>query len=330
MKRKVIKQGHNTLTITIPSKWVKNFNLKAGDEIDLIEKDNGLFLTTEKRTDFSKTEIDISGLDLPVIWKYLMSVYREGYDEILVKFDSNIKLDSPYKYFIKHKLDIKYGKEGTKKTPLEFFHELVNRFIGYEIVDYSKDFVIIKEMSEPTSKEFDNALRRVFLLLEQMAEEICEALEKGSIEQLSHIHDIDTNLDKFHDYCIRILNKVGNKNSKKTSLLVTTLFLLEAIGDEFKNISHHLLYDFPKSSYKIISPVTLSIKKQFDLYYEIFYKFNKENIMESSNLDKERYFNVNKQYKQIKKDEEREIFHHLRVIAKYLNILTELRIEMEF
>ena len=27
MKRKIIKQGHNTLTVTLPSKWVKKLNI---------------------------------------------------------------------------------------------------------------------------------------------------------------------------------------------------------------------------------------------------------------------------------------------------------------
>ncbi len=86
-----------------------------------------------------------------------MAAYREGYDEVLVKFDQSSKLDGPYKYFIQHKLDLKYGKESVKKTPLEFLHELINRFIGWEIINYGKDFAIIKEMSQSTSKEFDNA-----------------------------------------------------------------------------------------------------------------------------------------------------------------------------
>ena len=58
MKRKIIKQGHNTLTITLPSDWVKRFNLQGGNEIDLIEKDNGLFLTTEKINSIKKAEFD--------------------------------------------------------------------------------------------------------------------------------------------------------------------------------------------------------------------------------------------------------------------------------
>ncbi len=330
MKRKVIKQGHNTLTITIPSKWAKRFNLSAGDEIDLSERENGLFISTERRNELLKTELNITALDIPTVWKYFMAIYREGYDEIIAKFDANSRWDSPYKYFIQQKLDQKYSRETAKKTTIEFLQDLVNRFIGYEIINYGKDFVLIKEMSEPTSREFDNALRRVFLLLQQMAEEICESLSNNNVKILGHIHDIDTNLDKFHDYCIRILNKIGNKDSKKTSLLFSTLYFLELIGDEFKVISHHLIYDFPKDSYKNIRDVTESIKEQFDLFYEIFYKFDKTKIIKMSELDKGRYFNADDVYKKIKKDEEKEIFHHLRIITRYINALTELRIEMEF
>ncbi len=163
-----------------------------------------------------------------------------------------------------------------------------------------------------------------------MSEEICDVLKANNPKILNHIHEVDTNLDKFHDYCIRILNKTGNKDSKKTSLLFSTLFFLELLGDEFKNISHHLIYDFSKIDYKNIEAIAESIKKQLSLFYQIFYKFDKNKINEASELDKERYFNVNNVFKKIKKDEEKEIFHHLRIIARYLNTLTELRIEMEF
>lgn len=37
MKRKIIKQGHNTLTVTLPSEWTKKLQLGAGDEVDIIE-----------------------------------------------------------------------------------------------------------------------------------------------------------------------------------------------------------------------------------------------------------------------------------------------------
>lgn len=331
MKRKIIKQGHNTLTITLPSEWTKRFNIDAGSEIEIIEKDNGLLLTTDKNGHEKKAEFNIDTMDIPTIWKYFMAVYREGYDTVLVKFSPDIDIESPYKFFAHNKLDVKYNGDRGKKNALEFLNELVNRFIGFEIVDYGKNFALIKEMTEPTSKEFDIALRRIFLLIEQMSEETCTALRTSNPENLKHIHDIDINLDKFHDYCIRILNKLENKETRKISLLFSTLFLMELIGDEYKNISHHLLYDFPeKIRFKNVLDIAETVKEQLDLFYSLYYKFEQEKINKISDIDKKRYFNVSTLHKKIKESEEKEIFHHLRVITRYINALTELRIEMEF
>ena len=155
MKRKIIKQGHNTLTITLPSEWTKRFNVKAGSEVDLVEKDNGIFFTTEKADENKTAEIDISPMDNPTIWKYMMSIYREGYDEIRVKFDTNMKLDEPYKFFTHYRYDKNHGRKAEKQNPVEFMHKIVNRFIGFEVVDYGKNFVLIKEIYKIMSKNND-------------------------------------------------------------------------------------------------------------------------------------------------------------------------------
>jgi phosphate uptake regulator len=331
MKRKIIKQGHNTLTVTLPADWARRFNMHAGSEVDLIDKDNGLFISTEKTDENKKAELDISKMDNPTIWKYMMAIYREGYDEILVKFNPAMKLDSPYKFFTHYRSDRSYGGKADKQNPLEFMHKIVNRFIGFEVVDYGKDFVLLKEISQSTSKEFDNSLRRVFFLIQQMIDEICEALQTDNTKLLTHVHDVDINLDKFHDYCVRVLNKVGNKESRKTSLLFSTLYIIELMGDEFKNISLHLSADAPAAAdYKGILELSKIKKEQIDLFYEIFYKFDFDKLKRISDMDFEEYLSVKSLYKKVKSDDGREIVHHLRMISKYINALTELRIEMEF
>lgn len=329
MKRKIIKQGHNTLTVTLPSDWARRFNVGAGREVDLCERENGLFISTEKSGETKKAEFDITGMDIPTIWKYFMAVYREGYDEVLVKFNPDAEIESPYKFYTSHRIDLRYKKERAKKTMTEALNGFVNRFIGFEVVEHGKDFILIKEMGEITSKEFDNSLRRVFLIIQQMAEETLEALETSDTGMLSHTHDVDINLDKFHDYCIRVMNKSCNKEVRKTSLLFSTLFLLELMGDEFKNISSHIIRDFPQAKFKNTLPLAKLTKDQFDCYYSLFYNFSKEGISKLSDIDKQVYFNVPFAYKKASEDE-KEIFHHLRMISRYINSLTELRIEMEF
>jgi hypothetical protein len=37
IKRKVILHGPSTLTVSLPSKWVKNHNIKKGDELNIEE-----------------------------------------------------------------------------------------------------------------------------------------------------------------------------------------------------------------------------------------------------------------------------------------------------
>jgi len=162
-----------------------------------------------------------------------------------------------------------------------------------------------------------------------MAEETLDAIEKGDSSGLIGIHDIDINLDKFHDYCVRVLNKVGNQNGKKAHLLFSTLYLIEMAGDEFKNISIHLTNDFHESRFENIRKMIEYIKEQIGNYYDLFYKFDEEKVKRISELDQKIYLEVPIMYKKAN-EEEKEVFHHLRMISRYINSLMELRIEMEY
>lgn len=334
MKRKIIKQGHNTLTITLPSKWAKSFNLQAGSEIDMQERENGLFISTEKKGEELKTEIDISGLDIPAIWKYLMSVYREGYDEVIVKFDSSIFYDNPYKFFTRHAIDMKYG--GEKLTPFEMIQLLTNRFVGFELIEQHRDHCVIKDMGEISSKEFENSLRRVFLLIQQMGEDLVESIRDNKPKILGHAHDIDINVDKFHDYCVRVLNKTGFKDTIKTNLLFSSIYILEMLGDEFKHIAHHLLKDMAGKNFDNLLELAELTLEQFNKFYDLYYNYDKSKLMSLSKTDMEIHSYLPRLYKKKpnKKSElsedEKEIFNHLRTIGKYINALVELRVGMEY
>ena len=211
----------------------------------------------------------------------------------------------------------------------EALQGFTNRFIGFEIVEHGKDYVKIKDMSPPTSKEFENSLKRIFFLIKQMATDILEAVKRNDMKILEDMHDIDINLDKFHDYCARVLNKNGNPQEKRTSLLLSTIFFIELIGDEFKNIANHLIKDFPRAKLKKIERITENVKESLDLYENIFYEFSKEKIKKISRLDQEMYVLAPELYRK-SGEEEKEVLHHLRVVRRYLNALLELRIEMEF
>ena len=219
MKRKVIKQGHNTLTITLPSEWVKKLNIQSGDEIDLIESENSLVLNGKENGQERKITLDITSFNIPLLWRFFQGAYRSGNDEIKVLFDPNKKEGEDAYHFYTSQFD--YSKLGEKippKPPLAVIQSVVDRFIGMGIIETGKNYCVIKEMGESSVKEFDNSLRRIFLVVLQMFDRIIEAIEKNEIGDPSfckEIHTIDLNVDRFVDYCCRILNKIHTSFSDK-------------------------------------------------------------------------------------------------------------------
>lgn len=328
MKRKLIRQGHNTLTITIPSKWAQEHNLCAGDEINLEEKDNGLYVNTQAKPQERKAIIDIAGLPIPAIWKYLMGAYREGYSEIKIQFPDDLSLANPYKYLVHHRQggdEQRYNKEHN----VDVLQRFVDRFIGMEIVTHGKNYVIVKDMSTPSSKEFDNAFRRVFLLISNMASETLQAIEDNNPEDLAHIHSADINLDKFHDYCQRILNSTNLYSRQRSQLLASTLYLLELVGDEIKNISADLKEHFPKSRFDNVRPIAKACFEQWQAYQGMYFSYDDKKLREVSEKDKQLYMTTGDIH-QLGRKGEREVAEHFRTMMLYFNALVELRVQMQF
>ena len=59
MKRKVIRQGHNTLTITLPAKWIQKKGIEAGEELDVIEKEDVIIISNENQASLDKIKVNL-------------------------------------------------------------------------------------------------------------------------------------------------------------------------------------------------------------------------------------------------------------------------------
>ena len=131
MKRKVIRQGHGTLTITLPAKWVEQNGVKAGDELKMEERERTLFLNSNGR-DNDKITIDITDCSL-ILERLLYSIYKKGYDEVEI-FSSNPR------HFLKVQ---------------EAAHSIL---VGFEIVSQTKSSCI--RLMEITNNRYTGFCRR--------------------------------------------------------------------------------------------------------------------------------------------------------------------------
>ncbi|MFH1071849.1 MAG: AbrB/MazE/SpoVT family DNA-binding domain-containing protein [Nanoarchaeota archaeon] len=329
MKRKIIKQGHNTLTVTLPTKWARKCNLNPGDEIEIEEQEGALLLNTSTiQATASATTLDLRNASIQVIWRSLISAYRAGYEEITILFENpKGKQKSVFTGFGFDNLQLLISEGNVDLSPIEAIQALVNRLIGMEIIDQKESRCIVKEMGEITYKEFDNALRRIFFLLLSMADEIYTSYSTNHKEPLRSIHLIDTNIDRFEDFCLRVLNKIGYKSYRKTTVIYTAIFLLEMIGDEYRKIALHLL-DFKDKQRELMKKELEIQHAQLRKLYDLFYDFSTEKIQEVYSEDEkgDRFLRENAH---TFTDNEMEIIHHLKKIGIFVVSLTELRLDLE-
>ncbi|MEK6824235.1 MAG: AbrB/MazE/SpoVT family DNA-binding domain-containing protein [Nanoarchaeota archaeon] len=332
MKRKIIGQGHNTLTITLPSKWARKLNLKAGEEVDIEESGSRLILNTSQHPKEKSCVIDIRNFTVPLLWRYFQSVYRAGCDEIKVLFDpEKKKYEDAFHYYTTQFEYRHLGEKVPPKPAIAVIQEIVGRFVGIEIIENGKDYCIIREMGEVSPKEFENSLRRIFLIILELFDRTIKAIENNEIKDSSlckEIHAIDLSIDKFVDYCARILNKiVGVCPEEKKQLMFSSLFILELVGDEFKYIAKHLALS--KKPVKECLAIANLVKEHFELYYRIYYKFDRELTIKWGQKDIEVY-KTHFSTKDGMHGECRSIMRHFMMVSKLTLALVELRIQMEF
>lgn len=332
MKRKIIRQGHNTLTMTLPSEWVKKLSINPGDELDVYENNGSLVINGKQHNTFQNTSIDITELSVPMLWRFFQGAYREGYSEIKLTYNINKKsYEGAYDYYASQFEYSKLGEKHPEKPAFDMISELVNRFIGMAIIDHGDGYCVIKEMGELTSKEFENSLRRIFLLILELFDKIISLIENNKIGDISickTIHAMDVNVDRFIDYCCRINNRIHDSSFQKNKqIMFSTLFLLELMSDEFKYIGRHLV----KSKKKVdeIEPFAKIIKEHFEMYYNLFYKFDKSMVVKFGKNDFKIY-NDHFKWKEVLNKDANSIRGHLMQISKFVFCLMELRIEMEY
>lgn len=251
MKRKLVKQGASTLMISLPSKWIKENKLDKGDEVDLSQEGNKLILESDSPKTISSVPINVSNCS-PLVNRILMSQYLKGVDEIEVTFS-----------------DVKEVKDFQKRV--------LNELIGFEIIKQGKNSFTVKDITGIENQEINTILQRIFLILNSMQEELFNAIKKD--QEFENVVETDYSTNKFVNFALRILNKRGYTEYKKTSQIYSILLSLEYIGDLYKKIAIEL-----NSNKKLkISKQQLSnledIQNFLKMFENLFFKFNKTELI---------------------------------------------------
>ncbi|MBI4980560.1 phosphate uptake regulator PhoU [Candidatus Woesearchaeota archaeon] len=248
MKRSIVQHGSSSLTITLPRKWVEKFKLNKGDELEVEESGSRIIISTQQESGSSKKEFSDKESGI-FTGNNLSHLYQLGYDEVEIRFSDSKTVD-----------------EVKRRLP---------NCMGWEIIDQTEKKIYIKSIATTLETEFEQLLRKSFLLINELAKGLAEVLEKQQYGRLPELRALEQLNNKFTDVCIRILNKRGYSQANRTMQMYEIVKNIERIADEFKYICD--LFG-PYQPGKKIEPELLKLFKEvveyYFAFYHLFYKFD--------------------------------------------------------
>ena len=261
-QRQLIQHGLSSLTVSLPRKWLDDRKLKKGDSVLVKEEGNALVLTTEKTVERGKISINVTGLDYGSIKHYLQGLYRFGYDEIEVFFDKPTTVRF---------------KTGETHSISSFLHEKVNQFIGMEILEQSHNRILLKTIIREADEDFTNILRRVFLLLKDTSETLVNGIKTQDALTLKAVQEKHEMSNKFSNYALRLLNKYGYPDVKKTCIYYHIIAQLDRIVHAIKLVALYTPAQKKKFSKETIH-LFQEVHSCLEIYYDFFYNFDLKKV----------------------------------------------------
>jgi len=262
MKRKVNKVGPSTLTVSLPTSWVKNQNIAKGDEVS-VEISEGTLLISKKVGNLKKTtEIDVSD-HKAFLSRIVAAAYKAGYDEIILNY----------------------------KTPdqLKLIQDAIDRGLwDFDILDYGKSSVRIVSLAYQSPEKYTSVLKRIFHTLESTANSMVEYTKEGLFDELKSVAMRDRSIDKYSDYCRRILNK-GSSEVRLVGPHYYIVEQMEIIGDLYRDFCIEIEKQSKAMSKDLIIGCS-KVNSQLKMLYPLVFAFSMKSLREFEKLNEESGF----------------------------------------
>jgi phosphate uptake regulator len=298
MKRKVVKHGASTLTLSLPSRWAKNNNIRSGDNLNIETSNDHIIISTSERH-FEAIETTLTGDEEWFITRILRHLYTSGYDEIKINYQ--------------------------KTEQLELVRKAITTLTGIEIVESKPGFCILKCVISSDNLDYHNIVERMLWLTLSQFDYFLEDSKEGKPKMYNEVFEIHRTILKLNNMCRREINKKPLYNSiisKYVYWFLTSLL----------NISSFVLYcyDYSKKTDKIkLSEKELDLViKTRDFFYILLLAYKNLNLEKTRDFFEKREALFD-EVLEILKDKNPVITHYFLDILKEMSSLGNLIIALK-
>lgn len=242
MERKLIRLANKTLVASLPYEFVDRMNLKKGEGIEIIDKDNELVIRPKPKGERKIKEIDVKGCNERLIKRTISAAYKLGFEKFRILCDED---------------------------NAKFIEKLIEAYIGLIITEKEKNSLLIKNMTKSESEDFQPIFRKIFFIINSIASESLDAIRKKDKKKVLELIDDKENFNKQINLCIQILSRGEIGSVKETNVYFYVLSVLDMISDLYFRICQNYVSGHVMN--KEMLELYLKVNKLFDGAYSSFF-----------------------------------------------------------
>lgn len=233
--RKINKVGTNTLTVSLPTQWIKKNELKQGDKLNYkIQGKEIIFSSAQITAKSLKTEIFIHSEDFFSIRSILGGLYRAGFDEIIINFDS-------YEILLE-------------------IHKALEYIMGYEYFEISENKGLIKNVVKEINMDITDGILKIRHLINTVHIITKEDITNKEYSRIHEVLNLGYNALKYRDIVLRMIVSEGVTNRKVIPYYAIAFALGRVTG-------------FYRVIYKTFEKNKLTVSKEALAYYDSVNKY---------------------------------------------------------
>ena len=258
MRRKIVKHGPSSLTISLPIKWVKKNNLTNGEELEVTEKGPELLISGKGKRELKEATLHIDTKNRPFLRRLFNMPYLRGFDMVTIFFDS---------YEI-----------------LESIQNNIDALMGFEMIKQSANHCVLKNVAESKPEEFNSMLLRMFNICSTLFNELEAYIKENDEDALKRILLMQKTMTRIDLFCRRMIN-MGEcgQEIRHSGSAYAIVRILEEIGDIGRDIAKKSPKIKTKNKKPFVELITKLIKT-FALLKKIRYKGDVEAIYEYKDI----------------------------------------------
>jgi phosphate uptake regulator len=208
--RKVQKVGHSTVTVSLPSEWVRENHINPGDLVFLLpEKDGTLKIMPSQMAQREESEEYIINTDLcdqpGLLGRLVVGSYILGRDVIRLTSSSRI------------------GKEHVDEI-----REVVHKLIGLGILEETPKNILLQCSVDPAKFKLDMLIRRLTVIASTILSESMQAFLENNRSLAQEAVNREQEADKIYYLAVRLLLSAQIKPEIAESVGATDIVFIPA------------------------------------------------------------------------------------------------------